>query len=66
MPECPIPLLGRDFLTKFQTIVQFGDRLREGTHQEKQLLLAMGACLSNTSEEVSLPPHIVSQVNSAV
>ena len=25
MPECPIPLLGRELLTKFQTIVQFGD-----------------------------------------
>ena len=43
MPECPVPLLGRDLFTKFQTIVQFGYSLREGTHQEKQLLLATGA-----------------------
>ena len=63
MPECPVPLLGRDLLTKFQTLVQFGDPLREGTHQEKRLLLATGACLSHTSEEISLPPHIVSQVS---
>ena len=63
MPECPVPLLGRDLLTKFHTIVQFRDPLREDTHQEKQLLLAMEACLSHKSEEVSPLPHIVSQVN---
>lgn len=33
LPECPASLLRRDLLTKFQTVVQFRDPLREGTHQ---------------------------------
>ena len=35
MSECPVPLLGRDLLTKLQTIVQAGNLHGENTHQEK-------------------------------
>lgn len=56
-------LLVRKGFAQIQTRVTLGDPLREGTHQGKQLLLAMGASLSPKPEEVSLPPHIVSQVN---
>ena len=58
MPECPLPLLGRDLLTKFQTIVQAGDPHREDNHQEKQLLLAGGVYTSPKPEGVSILPHL--------
>ena len=65
MSKCPVPLLGRDLLTKFQTIVRAGDPHGEGTHQEKGLLLPVGACLNPKPEGASSPLQVVSQVNPA-
>ena len=62
MSECPIPLLRREMLTQFQTIVQFGDTLREGTHQEKSLFLAMKPASATLRGGLPLP-YTVSQVN---
>lgn len=63
-----VPLLGRNLLTKFQTIVQFGGPPppREGTHQEKRLPLGHGNLPESQIRGVLLPPHLVSQVNPSV
>ena len=57
MPECPIPLLGREMFTQFQARVQFGDSTPQIRHpQGETTVLGHGAHPSHPQRRSPLHP----------